>query len=123
MTVIHHSPPDRELASVATHVVGRRSVLALSGEIDVATAPALSAAIDAALAGGATELWIDLTGTSFLDSSGVHALYDGHREASALNRRLLVICPSGMARRVLELVGAIDHLPVFRDRAAAHRAG
>jgi len=123
MTVVHHPPPAEDLASVTTHVVGHRTVLALAGEVDIDTAPAVAAAIDEALAAGATEVWIDLTGTTFLDSSGVHVLYDGHRRALALNRRLLVICPGGRARRVLELVGAVDHLPVFRDRATAHHAG
>jgi anti-sigma B factor antagonist len=120
MTAVHDPP---SATTVTRHAVGRRSVLAVSGEIDLATAPAVTTAIERELGAGALELWVDLTGTSFLDSSGVHALLQGHRRALELNRRLVVICPDGSPRRVLELVGAVGHLPVFRDRAAAHRAG
>src|SRR3954467_12346158 len=82
-------------AFVTVHAVGRRTVVRVAGEVDLATVPALTSAADAALEAGALELWIDLTPTSFMDSSGLHALLDADARASALNRRLAVICPAG----------------------------
>ncbi len=102
--------------------VGRRTVLSVGGEIDIATAPILGAAVDRALTAGAAELWIDLAATRFLDSAGVNVLVQAKRRAHALNRRFVVICPRGRIRRVLEISGMLAHLTVFEDRETAHRA-
>jgi anti-anti-sigma factor len=96
-------------------------MLSVSGEIDLATAPQLTDAVDAALGNGARELWIDLTDTAFMDSSGLHALLAARRRAHELNRRLAVICPGGPVRRLFDVAGVADKLPVYADRAAAHR--
>jgi anti-sigma B factor antagonist len=113
---------DEGIAVVTHHAVGRRSVLAVEGEVDLASVPLLADAVDAALEGGAAELWIDLTDTLFMDSSGLHALLDTRRRAAELNRRLAIVCPDGPVRRLFELAGVLDQLPVYDDRAAAHRA-
>jgi anti-sigma B factor antagonist len=108
---------------VTNHVIGRRTVLAVDGEIDLASVPVLGSAIDAALADGAAELWIDLTDTRFMDSSGVHLLVATRSRVRDLNRRLAIVCPRGSVRHLLEVAGVIEHLPVYEDRAAAHHAG
>jgi hypothetical protein len=33
-----------------------------------------------------------------------------------------VICPGGAVRRLFEIAGVLDQLPLFDDRATAHRA-
>jgi anti-sigma B factor antagonist len=103
-------------------VVGHRTVLAVTGELDVDTAPELEAAADAALEAGAYELWIDLSGTTFMDSAGVHLLLGLQRRSAELSRRLAIICPAGCVRRLLELTRLVGVLPVYGDRGAAHRA-
>jgi anti-sigma B factor antagonist len=119
------SPPPRPPAGGTVHVirhdVGRRTVLSVAGEIDMATAPAMTRAIDAALATGALELWIDLTPTAFMDSSGVHVLLAAQRRLCALNRRFAVICPEGGIRRLFEAADVSSQLPLYQDRAQAHR--
>jgi anti-sigma B factor antagonist len=114
---------DRTHALVTHHEVGRRSVLAVAGEIDLDSVGALSAAVEAALAGGATDLWIDLTDTRFMDSSGLHLLLETRSRVRDLNRRLAIICPPGFVRRVFDIAGVSEHLPIYDDRAAAHHAG
>jgi len=123
-TLAFPQPLDRRLgrAAVGLHVVGRRTVVRVDGEIDIATAPMLAGAIDGALGGGAVELWIDLTPTSFMDSSGVHVLLEGQARACELKRRLAVICPDRRIRRLFDVAGVSDRLPVYEDRPAANRA-
>src|SRR3954454_23797649 len=56
---------------------GRRddvSVLAVVGELDVATAPHFRRAVGGLLGGAGPRLLVDLTETDFLDSSGMGAL-------------------------------------------------
>jgi anti-sigma B factor antagonist len=110
------------VAVVTQYSIGRRRVLAVDGEVDLASVPLLSDAVGEALEAGAAELWIDLTDTLFMDSSGLHALLETRQKAAELNRRFAIVCPDGPVRRVFELAGVLDQLPVFDDRAAAHRA-
>jgi anti-sigma B factor antagonist len=120
-------PEPREAAApsarVTRTVVGRRSVLTVFGEVDLDSAPRIADAVDEVMDDGALELWLDLSSTDFMDSAGVHLLVETHARLRALNRRLAVICPGGFVRRVLELTGAARQLPLYDDRAAAHRAG
>ena len=111
------------LLTIERQVIGRRMVLAVTGEVDVDSTLQLRSAIDSALEGGAQELWIDLSATSFLDSSGIHLLVAADRRASELRRRFAVICPPGCVRRVLDLIGVASALPLYADRGAAHRDG
>lgn len=107
-------------ADVTQHIIGRRTVLEIHGEIDFGSVSALSAAIEAALAAGAHELWIDLTPTRFMDSAGLHLLLETRERMDELNRRLAVVCPAGNVRRVFELSGVDGRLHLYDDRAAAH---
>jgi anti-sigma B factor antagonist len=114
---------DRTHAFVTQHVVGRRIVLAVGGEVDVDSVAVVAATVEAALAGGAAELWIDLTQTQFMDSSGLHLLLETRARVRDLNRRLAIVCPPGCVRRLFDIAGVTEHLPVYDDRAAAHRGG
>jgi anti-sigma B factor antagonist len=102
--------------------VGRRCILAFIGELDVTTVGQLQRAVDLAVEQGAAEVWADLAGTTFMDSSGVHCLLDAERALSRLNRRFAVICERGPVRRILTLTGADALIATYADRAAAHRA-
>jgi anti-anti-sigma factor len=101
--------------------VGLRRLLDVAGELDLATAPSLTAALQAALASGAREIWIDLSGVTFMDSSGLHALLAVRDRLHHDGRRLAVIAPSGPVRRLLELTGVDRILAVFADRSSAHQ--
>ena len=85
--------------------------VAVAGDIDVATAPALEAAIvealDATVGAG---LCVDLSRVNFLDSSGIAALLRGRRAADGRGVAYRVTGAYGIARQVLELTGVWAHL-------------
>jgi len=56
-------------------------VLALAGELDMATAPDLRQAIVAVVADGATDLVLDLSEVSFCDSVGLGIIVGGLKRA------------------------------------------
>ena len=123
MAVTQHPSSPSTGVTITHHTVGRRMVLTVEGEIDIATVGLLAAAIDNAVEEGATELWVDLSPTLFMDSAGLHLLLDTRRRLAELNRRLAVICPAGCVRRLFK-VAAVDRvLPLYDDRGAAHLAG
>jgi anti-sigma B factor antagonist len=92
-----------------------RAVVAVSGEVDLATVPELRAALEDALDSGADELWLDLGATTFMDSSGLHAVLDSQARATALGRHMAIVLPAGPVRRLFELTG-------YRERLAVHDA-
>jgi anti-sigma B factor antagonist len=100
--------------------IGDRAILSVGGEVDLATAPHLRSAIDAVLDSGARELCVDLGATTFMDSSGLNVLFDSQVRAEALQRRLAIVCPTGSVRRLFEVTGFADRLPLFDDLATAH---
>ncbi|GAA5053106.1 STAS domain-containing protein [Nocardia callitridis] len=65
--------------SIAAH--DGATVLTVSGEVDLATAPALDTAIEAILADKPAGLIIDLTAVSFLASAGMATLVAAHQRA------------------------------------------
>ena len=102
--------------------VGHRSVLAVSGELDIATSDTLRVAVDDAIGSGAAEVWVDLTHVQVLDSTGLRVLLGADARLREHSKSLSVICPPGPVRSVFE-TAELDQLAVFPDRAAAHAAG
>jgi anti-anti-sigma factor len=80
----------------------------LTGEIDMATAPALTEALLAAMAGGKT-ITIDMADVTFMDSSGLQAILTAAAEATTEDP-LVVKDPSAAVLRVMELVG-VEQMP------------
>jgi anti-sigma B factor antagonist len=96
--------------AVAARTDGHLTVLDVAGELDMATAPLLGDAIDDAVASGAAEVSVDLTRTTFMDSSGLNLLLRTHARLDALDRRLTIACPDGCVRRAFAIAGLDRHL-------------
>jgi anti-anti-sigma factor len=97
---------------------GMRVVLTLRGEIDMATVDILSDALEVAEA-SAREVWVDLTGVEFMDSTGLNALARSHAALAADARRLVVLCPGkGAVRRALRVSGLDGVLTLVTSRGA-----
>ncbi len=90
-------------------------VLRAVGELDLATAPQLSAAADAELAQRPPSLLVDLSPTTFLDSSGARALVQLARRAAAEGVALEVVCPRSntAVRLVIDLLELRSVVPVI----------
>lgn len=73
--------------------VGGRPALTVRGELDIAVASQLSAAVENLLDGAPNEFVLDLTGTTFIDSSGARCLVRAAKRAAAAGVPLSVVCP------------------------------
>ena len=100
--------------------IGHRLVLAAEGEVDIASADELRAALAAAVHSGAVEIWLDLTDVEFMDSTGITAVVDARSQLDG--RRFAVICPPGPVRRVFEIAGIDRAIPIHASRSDAHAA-
>jgi anti-sigma B factor antagonist len=117
---IADSHPALEIAQIR---VGYRIVLAVAGELDIATAPILQVSLDEAVESGGADIWIDLSSLSFMDSTGLRALLDIRRRLNVNSTSLAIICPEGSVRRVFSIAGLDHQFRIHADRAAAHAAG
>jgi anti-anti-sigma factor len=90
-----------------------RGILRISGEIDLSNAEELVGAIQAAARDG-QEVQLDLSGVTFIDSSGLHAI---RRAASSANCGpvVLIDVPSRIVR-IIEIVG-LSRTPSVRLRS------
>lgn len=81
------------------------TVVAASGEIDVATAPALRDRLTDLVDGGATRIVVDLEDVDFIDSTGLGVLVGGVRRARAEDGDLRLVCTNSRILKVFEATG------------------
>ncbi|UTI65351.1 STAS domain-containing protein [Paraconexibacter antarcticus] len=87
-------------------------VVAIHGEVDVATVEQVGAALDRAIASDAPEIVVDLGFCTFIDSRGIATLLGANRRLERCAGRALVILPGPPAvRRVFEICGLLELLP------------
>ena len=95
-------------------------VAALPEEIDLANARGITSLVAAAVPNEAVGLVLDLSGTTYLDSSGVHLIFDLADRLGARQQRLVLAVPeTSNVRRVLELVDVTVVAAMEADLAAA----
>jgi anti-anti-sigma factor len=94
--------------------VNGRPGLRVRGELDLATVPRLAEGVAAELAAKPRSLVIDLTDTSFMDSSGARELARAARQAAAAGVSLQVVCPreNKPVRLVIDLLELSRLVPV-----------
>ena len=99
---------------------GRCAVVLLSGEADV-TGKVVRDVLAAESAKDPALLLVDLSAVSFMDSWSLHVVLRAMRSRQAAGRGAGLVCPSGPVRRVLELTGAGQLVPVFASMTEAMR--
>jgi anti-sigma B factor antagonist len=93
-------------------------VIALHGELDLADAAVVAAALGVAAA-REPRIIVDLTGLEFIDASGVAALSRGRGYARDAGGDLLLAAPQGRVRRVLAIIWEADGCAVPASVAEA----
>ncbi len=87
--------------------------LVLTGELDIATAPLLDAALEQAEARSPALVLLDLAGVPFIDSSGLRSLIRAADRAAVDGGRLAITGAGPQVRRLFELSGARARLPIL----------
>lgn len=104
---------------VEVRQVDRGTVVAVEGELDLASGPLLQAHIDQVLTDRSGTVLIDLRGLEFMDSTGLSIMVKAHHDAEAAARRLVLVKGPPQVQRLLELTGLADRLEVVDDPADA----
>jgi len=105
---------------VSTDVDGSTTVVAIAGEVDLVTAPAVRTALGQVIDGnGLRLLVVDLSGVSFLDSTGIAAVAFAIRQSGDAGVLVRLCCVQPQVLGVLEITGLAAHWPLFDSRAEA----
>jgi anti-anti-sigma factor len=98
-------------------------IAAVEGEIDSSNAGEIRLAISERLPSASSALVLDLTSVTYLDSSGIHLLFELGRRLAARRQALRLVVPTGAPmRRVLELCAVDGVAPMDLDLDASLRA-
>lgn len=102
---------------IITHDDGRCLTLRLVGELDHAAAQTVMPGIEDAVEEYLPRRCVlDLTGVSFMDSSGIAVILKTDRLLRQTGGVLALSCVPGQVRRVLDVAGLTKIVPVLDDR-------
>ena len=112
-----------ELAKLSLETEGSVELARVAGEVDASNVDELSRKLLGAVSNEAKGLVIDLSETSYIDSSGISLIFDA--AARLRNRRQelrLVVPPRSFVGEVLAAVSMQESVPIDPDLSGALKA-
>jgi anti-sigma B factor antagonist len=92
----------------------------VEGEVDLSNAGGLRTSLLEEMTNEALGLVIDLTAVRYLDSAGIHMLFELRERLHHRGQRLrLVVPPNSLIAKTLEIVGASSAIGLFATSDAA----
>jgi anti-sigma B factor antagonist len=112
-------PPEFSLSTESLD--DTRHVVAVSGEIDLFTAPELKSAIGEALEAGHSRIVVDLSNTTFLDSTALGVLIGAVKRLRSRDGALTIVNTDPNIAKTFEITGLdqIFTIRPTRDEAVA----
>jgi anti-sigma B factor antagonist len=98
--------------AVQTHITGRAVRLALSGELDLVSTPALERAMDEVAGPDIELILVDLREVKFMDSTGLHLLLRAQQRAHDSGRRFALVRGGDQVQRLFDLTGVAESLTI-----------
>jgi anti-sigma B factor antagonist len=113
-------PPEFSLSHESLD--SERHVVAVRGEIDLFTAPELKSALSEAIESGHTRIVVDLTDTTFLDSTALGVLIGAVKRLRSRDGRLTIVNVDDNIAKTFEITGLDQIFPISPTRAEAVKA-
>jgi anti-sigma B factor antagonist len=110
---------DRGLVREARPLGGEAYLIVLSGDFDLHTGPQFERRVLEALGRGASELVIDLSDVSFIDSTTIGILMRTRKRLAPLQGRVLIVCTDRNILRLFEITALDRMFEIYRTRAEA----
>ena len=93
-------------------------VVSVTGEVDLFTAPEFKQRVTAPIAAGIDNVIVDLTETTFIDSSSLGVLIGAHRRLKGRGGRLIVACNAEPIIKTFRITG-LDTVFMLTDSVDA----
>ena len=97
--------------------IGEHGVVAVPAEVDVTNAAEVRRSLLAAASQDLPTLIIDMSGTTFCDSTGVQAIVAAYRQAAATGTGVRLVATEVL--HMLTFVGVDQLIPIYPDLEAA----
>jgi anti-sigma B factor antagonist len=104
--------------SIEDRPVGGAHVVAVSGEVDLFTAPEFKQRVMAPIGAGIDHVVVDLMETTFIDSSSLGVLIGAHRRLKSRGGRLVVACDEESIIKTFRITG-LDTVFTLTDSVEA----
>jgi anti-sigma B factor antagonist len=108
-----------EFAIEDRRVNGDTHVVSVTGEVDLFTAPEFQQRVMAPIAAGVPRVVVDLTDTTFIDSSSLGALIAANRRLKSRGGRLVVAAHAEAIVKTFRITGLDAVFDVVRSLEAA----
>lgn len=105
--------------SLSTRAEGGRTVVEVSGEIDVYTAPRLREELADLVDSGQYDIIIDMTKVDFLDSTGLGVLVGGLKRVNMHDGSLSLVCTQERILKIFKITGLTKVFPIHDSVGAA----
>ena len=98
---------------------GDAHVIALSGEVDLYTAPEFKQQLLEVIGQGSKEVIVDFSNTTFIDSTTLGVLVGGVKRLRPNGGRLSLVCSDRNITKIFEITGLNRIFPIHASRAEA----
>jgi len=99
--------------TITSETRGEVTVVHVAGEIDIYTAPVLRERLDEHISAGRHHLVVDLTGVTFMASTGLGVLVGRLKLVRAANGTLRLVCSSERILSVFSITGLDKVFQIF----------
>jgi anti-sigma B factor antagonist len=101
------------------HVGDGKHVIALTGEVDLYTAPELKQQLVDVIGNGAKDVIVDFSRTTFIDSTTLGVLVGGVKRLRPGGGRLSIVCSDRNITKIFEITGLDRVFTIYPTRAEA----
>jgi anti-sigma B factor antagonist len=108
-----------EFALTEDSLDDERHVIAIAGEIDLFTAPEMKAALLGAIDSGKTRIVVDLSQTTFLDSTALGVLIGAIKRLRSRDGALTIVNTESTIAKTFEITGLDQIFTITDTREAA----
>jgi anti-sigma B factor antagonist len=102
---------------VTTERQDDRVIIAVTGELDIASASRIEEALREAEAAGPAVVLLDLRRLEFMDSTGLRTILSADARAREAGRRLVIVQGDENVKRVFEVTRLYDRVEIVDDPA------
>ncbi|WP_037763970.1 STAS domain-containing protein [Streptomyces sp. 142MFCol3.1] len=97
--------PESARLAITSRTTGQITVLTVRGEIDHDSAGQFHQALNTGHTASPPRIVVDLSGVTFMDSTGIQALAATHRSTRSAHGWIRIAAPDNAVLRVIQIVG------------------
>jgi anti-sigma B factor antagonist len=99
------------------------ALVRLSGDFDLHSCAGLRTVVEPLMVTGSDQVILDLSGVTFIDSSGLGTLIGLQKHANEVQVGLALCAPTPQLRKIIDLTGLTGAFSILAEAPAPHAVG